>query len=158
MSRGVVDMPEPLLKFLSDYKVLCLVLGAAFLAVGLVGGGLTVKEIKIPSVSSVYRAMTILVGALLMGSGFLVSTESPSKEEAVQYQQQDYDTGTKYYLICSIAANDPDGGLVVRSSPGVLGEMGHEHMRVGRIPPDGRRPLSGKAVTGRSEILVPGNL
>ena len=133
---------ETALKVLSDYKIACLLFGAVFLGIGLVGGGITFKEIRVPSVSGVYRAMAIIVGAILIFTGvaspIVTALQQKNEGTRLEYEQVEYDTGIKYYRVCYVEADDPDGGLVVRNSPGVLGQNGQEHLRSGRIPPDGR--------------------
>lgn len=56
-----------------------LVIGALFLLLGLLGGGFEVSAIKVPPIGNYTRAVTLLLGILLLGAGLyrLLATPAP---------------------------------------------------------------------------------
>jgi hypothetical protein len=56
-----------------EIHVVCFIFGAILLGVGLVGGGVTVKDLSLPRVSWFSRLISFALGAFLMVLGISLS-------------------------------------------------------------------------------------
>ena len=135
-----MDLPE----YLSDVTTLLVLIGGLLLVVGLVGGGMEIKEIRVPRLHLVARVFCVVIGLGLMGASFYFHVQTPAAPApgpaatgTVAAQAELHDTGVVFYRICYVAADDPDGGLNVREQPGV-GVTGDYHRVLGTIPHDAR--------------------
>lgn len=131
--------------------------GGILVVAGLVGGGLEIKEARIPKLTGLARFLCVLVGIGLIGTSawleFAPSAAEPDGPHVATrdlgYEIERFDTGEALYRVCYVAASDPDGGLNVREAPGVA-DRGLVHNVVGAIPHDGRevKYLGRRALVG----------
>lgn len=62
-----------------NIATICFIFGAALLVVGIIGGGIEIKEFSIPKVSWLTRFISFVLGALLMVVGLQIDrTDKPS--------------------------------------------------------------------------------
>lgn len=128
-------------KELMDLVSLLFILGAILLVFGLIGGGLTIKELRVPEISNLSRSLCVVIGLGSIAASIFVHV-SPLKSLAPTDSREGafepHDTGVEYYRVCYVEPDDPDGGLVVREGPG-KSLRGKFNSKTGVIPYDGRR-------------------
>lgn len=141
-----------------DSTALLVFFGGVLVVAGLVGGGLEIKEARIPKLNGLARVLCVLVGiGLIATSAYLdygpalgePDGEPGASTRDLSYEIESYDTGETRYRVCYVAQSDPDGGLNVREAPGVA-DRGIVHNVVGTIPFDGRavKYLGRRALVG----------
>ena len=128
-------------KELMDLVSLLFILGAILLVFGLIGGGLTIKELRVPEISNLSRALCVVIGLGSIAASIyvhVVPLKSLAQTDSSEGAFESHDTGVEYYRVCYVEPDDADGGLVVREGPGTS-LHGKFNSRTGIIPYDGRR-------------------
>ena len=63
-----------------ELHILAFIIGGVLAVVGILGGGLEIKELKVPSINPVTRGLAVIVGLLFVGLGIYLDIMDKSKQ------------------------------------------------------------------------------
>ena len=120
--------------------------GCVMILIGVLGGGVAIKEISVPRIQGWVRLVCVGFGIALVAAAvtaaqgpdgpFAGRDPKPAPRPDTRAPQL-YDTGHTFYRVCNVRDDDPDGGLNVRELAGVTQDM-RFHEVIGVIPPNQR--------------------
>lgn len=126
------------MSFLTDLPgvaPLLVLIGGVLLVIGLVDGGLVIKEARIPRIAIAIRILSVALGlALISATLFVGQDKEQQKPLTLDEIKEEVDLETRLYRVCYVRADD---WLNVREDPGVCYE-GIPHAVFGKIPHDAR--------------------
>ena len=86
---------------------LSFIAGGLFMAVAIIGGGIEIRELKIPSVGRLNRLLSFVAGFVLIGLAvFLHEPEAKSTLPVSTTDQQDWQTAAEYQSIFDTKTRD----------------------------------------------------